>query len=654
MIQQRKFTLSKEDGILERFEEIHDFIYSNDGLSPQQALEEFVKVLFIKIFDEQSDKNQFMITENERKFIQSGDKVIHFLDRITRLFNETKDQYQDVFDNDDRIRLSDSALGFIVDKLQNVSLLDSATDVKGLAFQKFLSHHEKGGRGQFFTPEPVVDFCVKMIAPQQNETIIDPACGSGGFLLASLEYLRNDTKKSTAKIIEQQLFGLDISRSIARIARMKLMLEANCKTNVFCGNTLDTLESVKKQLGHNGFDIVLTNPPFGAKISETDKLLSFDLGHKWTAHKDDFSRTTILQNSQTAEILFIERSLQLLKDGGRMAIVLPNGNFDNSSLAYLRYYVKDKANVVAVVRLPQETFIPYGTGVKTSILFLEKKSTNKQPQDVFFSAISKLGSQGNKNGTPIFRNDKYGKPIQIDGQTVLDEDFTDVIQDFQKFQAGGDIESSVSYSIDYSQLNGRFDYDYYSPQHRQFINKLTSDNSVRLGDICKIVKEKSKKLKIPDGLVEYVELSDINTHSFEIINSTSFFVHELPSRASYEIQTGDILTAIAGNSVGTRKHATALVSEEYDGCICTNGFRIFRNIEIDPYFFLFFLKSEVFLNQMFMLRTGAAIPSVSDTDLANIRIYLPEQGNIKKISEVVKKSFELRIQSRQLVEQIAL
>ncbi|GHT40805.1 hypothetical protein FACS189443_1690 [Planctomycetales bacterium] len=137
---------------------------------------------------------------------------------------------------------------------------------------------------------------------------------------------------------------------------------------------------------------------------------------------------------------------------------------------------------------------------------------------------------------------------------------------------GSDIESSVSYSIDYSQLNGRFDYDYYSPQHRQFIDKLTSDNSVRLGDICKIVKEKSKKLKIPDGLVEYVELSDINTHSFEIINSTLFPVHELPSRASYEIQTGDILTAIAGNSVGTRKHATALVSEEYDGCICRSSF----------------------------------------------------------------------------------
>ncbi|MDR1925781.1 MAG: N-6 DNA methylase [Planctomycetaceae bacterium] len=641
--------------MLKRFEEIQDFIYSHDGLSPQQTLEEFVKVLFIKIFDEQSGNNRFVFADDEREGVRSADKINVFTNRIASLFNETKKQYEDVFDKDDRIRLSENVLGFIVDKLQNISLLASANDVKGLAFQKFLSHYEKGGRGQFFTPEPVIDFCVKMIDPKEDETIIDPACGSGGFLFAALEHLRNHSAKTAADIIKKQLYGIDISQSITRIARMKLILEANCDTNIFCFNTLESIDSVRQKLGtHDGFDIVLTNPPFGAKISETHLLSSFDLGHKWVAHQDCFSRTKILHNSQTAEILFIERSLQLLKDGGRMAIVLPNGNFDNSSLAYLRYYIKDRADVLAVVRLPQETFIPYGTGVKTSILFLQKKSHEKHPPKTFFSAILKLGYQGNKNGTPVFRNDKYGKPIKIDGQSVLDEDFTDVVRDFQRFKTGKNLEYSFSYSIDYSQLNGRFDYDYYSPQHRKFIDKLTPNNSVRLGDICKIVKEKSKKLKCPDALVEYVELSDVNTNSFEIINSTSFSVHELPSRASYEIQTGDIITAIAGNSVGTRKHATALVAEEYNGCICTNGFRIFRDVQIDPYFFLFFLKSDMFLNQMFMLRTGAAIPNVSDTDLANVRIYLPEKLMIESVSQAMKKSFDLRTQSRLLIEQITL
>ena len=154
--------------------------------------------------------------------------------------------------------------------------------------------------------------------------------------------------------------------------------------------------------------------------------------------------------------------------------------------------------------------------------------------------------------------------------------------------------------------------------------------------------------------MNYIELSDINTHSFEIIDAVSLLVHQLPSRASYEVRTNDILTAIAGNSVGTPKHAVALVSEEFDGFICTNGFRVLRNVTIDPFFLLFFLKSEMFLQQMFMLRIGAAIPSISDTDLADARIHIPEESVLENISNMVRKSFNLRQESRRLIEQICL
>jgi type I restriction enzyme M protein len=175
---------------------------------------------------------------------------------------------------------------------------------------------------------------------------------------------------------------------------------------------------------------------------------------------------------------------------------------------------------------------------------------------------------------------------------------------------------------------------------------------VRLGDVVEIVRTKSKKIAQADKLVEYVELSDINTPSFEIINSTSFSVHELPSRASYEIKTGDIITAIAGNSVGTRKHATALVTEEYSGSICTNGFRVLRNFKIDPYYLLYFLRSEAFLKQMFMYRTGAAIPNVSDSDLANILVKFPGEEIIRQISNSIKRAFELRQESKRQLESI--
>ena len=648
--------LSKEDNLLKRFEEIHDFIYANDGLSPQQTLEEFVKILFIKIFDENENLKQFSVSSNEWNDIKSGKNVSSFSERITALFDKTQKEYQDIFDTDDRIKLSQNALSFTVNKLQGISLLGSSQDAKGLAFQKFLSHHEKDGRGQFFTPEPVIDFCIGMMQPKPDDTIIDPACGSGGFLMSALKYLQaNHQNLNTAKIVSQNIFGLDINRSIARIAKMKLLLEANGKTNILCTNSLEDLDSIKLLLGQkNGFDLILTNPPFGAKITQSSILSKFDLGYKWTSHENEFFKTRTVYANQNAEILFIERCLQLLKEGGRMAIVLPNGNFENPSLDYLRYYIKQKAKVIAIVNLPQETFIPYGTGVKTSLLFLEKDSKNEEKQyPIFFGRVTKLGYQGNKNGTPLYQKDKYGQTIKDkSGQPIIDENFTTIIEDFKVFQEGRKIENENSFSIQFNELNGRFDFDFYSPENRKLFSNLNNTKAVRLGDICDIVKVKSRKLKDSNLSVEYVELSDINTHSYEIINSTTYQVHELPSRASYEIQQGDIITAIAGNSVGTRKHATALVTEDFAGCICTNGFRVLRNFKIDNYYLLYYLKSEMFLKQMFMYRTGAAIPNVSDIDLANIVIHLPDKKMIAEISDKMKKAFDLRQESKQQIESI--
>jgi len=650
--------LSKEDNLLKRFEEIHDYIYANDGLSPQQTLEEFVKILFIKIFDENESLKHFSISTNEWNEIKIGKIVTSFSERIAGLFEKTQKKYQDIFEIDDRIKLSQNALGFTINKLQGISLLDSSQDAKGLAFQKFLSHHEKDGRGQFFTPEPVIDFCVAFMQPKPDETILDPACGSGGFLMSALNFLQTShTNLDTSKTVSKDIFGIDINRSIARIAKMKLLLEANGKTNILCANSLEDLDSIKLSIGQkDGFDLILTNPPFGAKITQPSILSKFDLGHKWSSHENEFYKTKTVYTNQNAEILFIERCLQFLKEGGRMGIVLPNGNFENPSLEYLRHYIKLKAKVLAVVNLPQETFIPFGTGVKTSLLFLEKDSKNELKQyPIFFGRVTKLGYQGNKNGTPVYRKDKFGQIIKDNyGQPILDEDFTAISEAYKSFQNGCKIDTEHSFSILYDELNGRFDFDFYSPQNRNLFSEVKNVEAVRLGDICEIVKVKSRKLKDPNLTVEYVELSDINTHSYEIINSTTYQVHELPSRASYEIQPGDIITAIAGNSVGSKKHATAMVSDDFAGSICTNGFRVLRNFKIDSYYLLYFLKSEMFLKQMFMYRTGAAIPNVSDIDLANIIIHLPDKKTISEISGKMKKATELRQASKQQIESIGL
>ena len=655
------YELKAEDNLLRRFEEIHDYIYANDGLSPQQTLNELLKILFIKIYEENNPSGLFRISSDELHNLRNSNTSSAVGERIFRLFEKTKLEYLDLFDTDEKIKLSNISLGFVINKLQNISLTDSSNDAKGLAFQKFLSHKEKDGKGQFFTPEPVIDFCVDVINPQMGESIIDPCCGSGGFIFSAFRHiLKNNNTVRKDELIAHHIFGLDINKDISKISRMKFLLEANVKSNIVCHNSLDDLDTVTLLLSErnhkiqNGFDVLLTNPPFGTagKITDNQILKKFDLGYKWTKNPNGFTKTKNLNNGQPAEILFIERCLQLLRENGRMAIVLPNGHFENPSLDYLRHYIRMKAKILGIVNLPQETFIPYGTGVKTSLLFLEKQ-TLQQPYSIFFGKVKKLGYSGNKNGTPIYKKDQYGRVIRSGETPVLDEDFSQVAADYKKFLETNEIQSDNSFSIQYENLGGRFDYDYYSPDNQSIINIL-SNKSVRLGDIVDIVKEKSTKLKNKNSIVDYIELSDINANSFEIINSTPYLVHELPSRASYELRKDDIITAIAGNSVGTRKHATALVDENNDGAICTNGFRVLRNPKINRYYLLYYLHNELYLKQMMMYRTGAAIPNVSDKDLQNILVYLPDERIIEEIGEKIKKSFALRVESSKIINGITL
>jgi type I restriction enzyme M protein len=638
----------REDNLLRKFEEIHDYIYAHDGLSPQETLEEFIKVLFIKLHDESQRIHRFHLSDTIDNPID--------LSNVLKLFESTKKQYHTIFEENDKIKLSDNSLGFIINKLQNISLSGSSQDVKGLAFQKFLNHHEKSDRGQFFTPEPIINFCVNIINPRKNELILDPACGSGGFLVSALKYIKeNDTDYDAEYIINNNLFGIDINKTIARIAKMKLLLELNTYNNIISYNSLESIDKIKPLL-HNedGFDVILTNPPFGAKINQRSLLTAYQLGYKWNRDQNGFYRSGNIHNTQTVETLFVERCIELLRIGGRMAIVLPNGNFENPSLEYVRHYILKKSKILAIVNLPQETFIPYGTGVKTSLLFIEKKDEHDtQEYSIFLGKITKLGYQGNKNGTPLYKKNLYGQIIiDSNGNQIVDENISELIQSYRNYCAGSDFVTSYSFSIKSSQIENRFDFDYYSPETQNLFAGMT--NFVKLGDICEIVKQKSSKLKIDNGYIDYVELSDINAYSFEIINATSYNIHDLPSRASFEITEGDIITAVAGNSVGTKKHATALVSKDYNGCICTNGFRVLRNFEINPFYLLYYMRTDKFLKQMYMYRTGAAIPVVFDTDICNIIIEIPKDDILTKIINKMQNVLLLRTKAQEEFESIYL
>ena len=639
------------DNLFKKFEDIHNHLYANEGLSEQQVLEEIIKILFIKFYDEQKNNCSFYISKTEFLNINSEKTKKLFFNRINQLFTETKKIYHSYFDKSDILKLSISSLAFSIKKLQNITFKNSNADENGLAFQKFIGRYSRESRGQFFTPDPVIDVCVEIIQPKKNAKIIDPACGTGGFLFSSLRYIRKKYKNlKLQSYIQNNLHGIEINPRISQIAKIKFLIESNVSPKILCNNALNSFKALN--LKHNitlsnQFDIVLTNPPFGSqgKITNNELLLNYQLGHKWFKNNNNYEISHNTLKGQTPEILFIERCFQLLRPGGKMGIVLPNGHLENSSLEYLRNYIKTRMDILGVIFLPQDTFIPYGTGVKTSLLFLRKKGKRLKNDKIFFSQIKKIGYAGNKSKRPLYKKDEYGK-------TIIDEDYSTVISDYNRFLKKSFVKSSSSFCIKSEKLNGRFDYTYHLPANRKLIEQLKQLNSIYLHKLADIVKGRPTLLN--NQIVNYVELSDVHTQSFEIINSTSIAVNRLPSRASYELKTGDIITAAAGNAIGTYKHTTAYVTEEFDHSICTNGFRVLRNFKISPFYLLYYFQSDLFLKQVFMYRTGAAIPALSDEDFSKILVYIPSEKEIEQISSVVKKSFYLRQKAKNEMRNITL
>lgn len=668
----KQSNLEKNDGLLRVFEDVHNHIYANDGLSAEQALEETVKILFLKIFDEKNDKYEFKISPEEFAKVVNGGVSKEFSERFDRLQRETFLYYKDLFEDAEKIKLKTSSLGYVVNKLQSIDLLKSSSDAKGLAFQKFIHSSQRAGRGQFFTPEQVVRLCLGIIQPNSNETILDPTCGSGGFLSAAVQYVGINEPRKVDSFAKGNVYGIEISSTAAKIAKMRMILDGDGYASIARHNSLADWSEIDEELRKvrtgskqetykETFDVVLTNPPFGTqgKIVDKEALGRFDLGYKWTEDDGKFSQTRELLNGQVPEILFIERCLQFLKPGGRMAIVLPNGDFENSSLGYLRNYIQSIADVFAVVKLPQETFVPSGTGVKTSILFLRKKGGTTKAKGIFFSEVTKLGYAGNKSGALIYKKDSHGKILRDDqGEPLIDEDVSDVIADFLSFTNNGDLaDSKNSYVVNEENFGpSRLDFEFYKPLHRQAEKILLENGAKRLGELVEIQKTKSMKLRQKDLAVRYVELSDVGVQYSEIINSTELLVHELPSRATYELHKGDVLVAVAGNSIGTANHASAYVTAEYDGCICTNGFRVLSvNTElINPYYLLYYFKSQYFLDQVFRFRTGAAIPSLQDVDLMNILVPVPGMAQQNKIGSVIEEGFKQRQSYKELLGNVEI
>ena len=376
--------VSREE-LIRALEKSHDTVWQGGRLAPTTAFDEVSKLLFCKLKDEKGTKKgdtyKFQIGTHE-----SAEEVY---DRIDSIYQKAKKEDSEVFRED--IRLDAKIVYNVVEHLQELAINKIDLDTKGVAFERFMQDFFKGKMGQFFTPRPIVEFAVKMLNPERTDLVLDPACGSGGFLLNAMDLVKRfaegnyDEKEAWEhwhNFAMHNLYGIEINDQIARVCKMNMIIHDDGHTNVISADGLLSDRELQEKSGNKNFkydkyDFIITNPPFGSniKLSEKAYLGLYELGTKevdWLDIKSEVTKKKNPRDSQSTEVLFLEQCHKFLVENGYLAIVIPDGILTNSSLQYVRDNIEQLYRIVAVVSLPQTTFTATGAGVKSSVLFLRK------------------------------------------------------------------------------------------------------------------------------------------------------------------------------------------------------------------------------------------------------------------------------------------
>jgi len=397
--------LKREFDFKRIIQNLEELVLANSG---HDEFNEIFKIIFAKIYDEKEARDR---KNNELAFRKSEDPEITY-ETINKLFRKAMDEWPGIFDENENIKLTPHHLQVCIGPLERIRLLGANMRVMDDAFEYLMPTVAKKKNGQFFTPRYVVDMCVKMLNPTKKDFVIDPACGSAGFLIHTMEYVwpaPDDAKKEQRKhnYAARYLWGIDFDERSAKVSRALMLIAGDGRSHVFRVNSLDPREWFNSQEGESirnalrdakllanrppankvirepeawdyykdfKFDVLLTNPPFAGEIRDRELLRRYTLAEPALARKSKKGP------KEERDVLFIERCLHMLKPGGRMAIVLPQGKFNNSSLAYIREWILRQARLLAVVGLHPNTFKPH-TGTKTSVLFVQKY-TDKEKSEI--------------------------------------------------------------------------------------------------------------------------------------------------------------------------------------------------------------------------------------------------------------------------------
>jgi type I restriction enzyme M protein len=641
------------------------------GITRDEALaQEIINVLFCKILDEQETNPDD--TVSFRAGVNESPKEVQ--KRIKAMFERVKDAaYGDVFEASDTIKLDPDSLTYVVGELQNYTIMEADRDAIGDAFEVFIGPALRGSEGQFFTPRNVVEMMVKIVDPKPGERIIDPACGSGGFLITALAHvwgqLRDEAKRkgwSERQLVKREFEvatdcfrGIDKDQFLSKVCKAYMALIGDGRGGVFCQNTLAPLSSwpdvMQQKIKPGGFDVVFTNPPFGKKIVvKGEPILSqFDLGYKWKYDKTakQWERTSTLRDKLPPQIPFLERCVQLLKPGGRLGIVLPESIFGNPSHQFIISWLTQRLQITAIASMPEALFKTSGKGgTHTKVCILV--GTKKQPDerfDIFMGEAKWCGHDS--RGNPTYRKDESGETRLLDEVPEIalryaawHAEGTKFLEDHRGFILPSD---NVAHSI--------FVPRYYNPEIKAEIKRLSQEYEfVTVGELVKkhavslATGIEIGKMAYGTGSIPFIRTSDISNWEIkaDFKHGVSDVIYE-SVKSKIDVQAGDILvvkdgTYLIGSSAMVTESDLPMVFQSHIYRV-----RVLKQDVIDPWLLFALLNTPIVRLQVKAKQFTQDIIDTLGKRILEIALPIPrDKKRVAQVSADCKRIIEMRIKLR--------
>ena len=664
----------------------HNYIYANQGIQKAEAFHELQKLMFCKVLDENEfvDQLRFFVRAEERKSI-AGQRRLRD-ERIVPLFDDVKERYPYIFDADERIKLNLKVLAYVVSELQRYSLLDTRTDVKGQVYEELVGANLRGDRGEFFTPRNVCDMAVRMVLSRYSDQriaslkVLDCCCGTGGFLVAAVNQLRNRVAgferakggspeeirhriavriKETA---ERNLFGMDINPFLVRTTQMNLVMHGDGSVNVFQGDSLAApgeweAEGARRKIRQHSFDVVVTNPPFGGQAHVDDP-------HTLSRYELPALETRDARRLMPAEQLFVEGALQYVKHGGYLAIVLPRSIANNPGLKFIRKWLLANTRIVASIDLPKETFAEGGGVPNPSVLIMRKLTPEEkrlaqagvlEEYDILMSIPKRIGID--KRGNPTYARTPDGLvALDEDNKPAVDDDLPGVASDFEQWRGGsrrsaGAAESYVLSSRVLAESDEiRVDAGHYSPALFEARRTLQQSGLKleRLGDVV-------SRVILPGRIPKRIYVAPEDGLPFL---QGSHVVHFQPADLKYLSPAShrniDVIVIRKGWLLVTRSGTVgrvAICPPEWDGWAASE--HIIRIVPDETKclsgYLCSFLTSSLGQAQLRANIHGAVVDELTDEQVRNVLVPIPDKEAdidfVRSIDRDMKRATALKSQA---------